>query len=168
MESDSQLENYYSTKPALRDISELISKRYKVGSNLESEIKLAENVQYSPQTVRESLIILESFGFVEITPRLNTKLISCPQSSAPSCPDSILKKKLNVDIKFKNFVKYLRDRFKIGQKLPGQRVLARLNVLSPDTVRTFNIRLECAGYLSMSGQGKRRTILKELPNIYFD
>lgn len=118
---------------------------------------LAEISGWSYSKVREVLVILESFGVLNIE---HGKCIRVTQSldALEANEDDvfrIVKSHIDADEKTKVFISHVESEYAVGDKIDGERPLEELTPIGREKIREVFLRLECAGFVLREGQKKR-------------
>lgn len=112
---------------------------------------------WSYSKVREVLVILESFGVLDIE---HGKYMRVTQSLDALTGDEdevfrIVKSHIERDEKTKVFISYLESEYAVGDKIAGERPLEEVTPIGREKIREIFLRLECAGFVLREGQKKR-------------
>jgi DNA-binding FadR family transcriptional regulator len=141
------MEEFEQQKSSLKmtDFIGHINMNFSVGDNLPSEPKLAEKTGYCLSNVREMLLILQCFGYVEVKHGKSTKLIKA-LSDAPNMEkgyDLFL-----LDLQNEKYGENLNAINRgIGNKILAERPLKKALKIGRPKLRELLIKLRCFGFI---------------------
>lgn len=148
-------------KSAVQNLICYLKDKCVVGELIPGELELIENAGHPHQQTRAGLIVLESFGYLEIKHGKASTLIRSLSDEPLDVSEAILKKKLKTDERLRKLVELISKHYKVNSNLPGERKLLNNPDIYKDKLKEDLLRLECAGYI-INSQGRSRKIIKDL------
>ncbi|MEM5508491.1 hypothetical protein WNY98_06400 [Pseudoalteromonas sp. AS71] len=153
--------NLFKKKNAVQNLISYLQVTFNAGERIPGELELKDILGHPLQQTREALIVLESFGYLEIKERKPSTLLRSLSDQPLDVGEAILKSRLKDDEKFRNLVELIIKNHQVNSELPGVRQLSNHPDLYKDKLKEDLLRLECAGYI-INSQGRRRKIIKDL------
>lgn len=161
MESSQERFEYLKSKNyTLKLLHEELGRDINIQDPLPAEPVLAEQLLCSRSEAREAIIILECFGYVSCRSRSNNIIVK-NFNEPPNDTYQYFKKLYDSSEDFKKFYISLDGKYKEGDNLPGERVLAKSINFSRQKAHELLVRLECFGYLDIN-HGKPCKVLSHL------
>ena len=153
--------NLVKKKNAVQNLVSYLKDKCDVGDLILNEIDLKEKLGNPHQQTRQALIVLESFGYLEIQQGKPSTLIRSLSDDPLDVSEAVLKNRLKFDEKLKKLVEFISNNYKADSKLPGEGKIINKLDLKKDKLKEDLLRLECAGYI-VNSHGRNRKIFKDL------
>jgi DNA-binding FadR family transcriptional regulator len=145
---------------ALDIIADWIKTNYSIGDELPGEGPLKLEIGYNKEMLREALICLECFGFVEIRHGKSTKVVGDIDSYKTSGDENVRFKRFCIKSEVTNkLLSTIGRNYQVGDKLIGERALETMLECGRPKVREAKRKLECFGFIKSEPQ-KRSIVIK--------